>query len=273
MIQDPCRWPIRAMLESSSANTRSILTGFCTGKGDSLFRPPVIHFRRSEATMARFELSDIERQLTKPLLPNKLRGGVARVDDRQVLKDLLRAPDRFAVAGPARALWPLLDGLQLLQLIGPDRNVGSGVRDAVGQVAGLNGADRQFDHLRPPACHRREKGPGSRHRPFSWRSTKINAVVDENALPVRLMHPAGQAHDLNAAPELKCRHVVAARGYHANALLDLIRASTHIPSASRRLSHRFVNQPTHLPTAQSRRALLQAQALAAHRNPLRQART
>jgi transposase len=47
---------------------------------------------------------------------------------------------------------------------------------------------------------------------------------------------AGQAHNLRAAPHLleglKCRHVVADRGYDANALLDLIRASgakAHIP--------------------------------------------
>jgi transposase len=66
---------------------------------------------------------------------------------------------------------------------------------------------------------------------------------------VRLMLTAGQAHDLKAAPELlaglKCRHVVADRGYDADALLDLIRASgakAHIPSTSQRLVHRSVNR-------------------------------
>ena len=80
-------------------------------------------------------------------------------------------------------------------------------------------------------------------------STKINALVDENGLPVRLMLTAGQAHDLRAAPHLleglKCRHVVADRGYDANALLNLIRASgakAHIPSTSQRLIHRTVNR-------------------------------
>jgi len=80
-------------------------------------------------------------------------------------------------------------------------------------------------------------------------STKINALVDENGLPVRLMLTAGQAHDLRAAPHLleglKCRHVVADRGYDANALLNLIRASgakAHIPSTSQRLIHRSVNR-------------------------------
>jgi transposase len=66
---------------------------------------------------------------------------------------------------------------------------------------------------------------------------------------VRLALTAGQAHDLRAAPYLleglKCRHVVADRGYDADALLNLIRASgakAHIPSTSRRLVHRSVNR-------------------------------
>jgi transposase len=60
---------------------------------------------------------------------------------------------------------------------------------------------------------------------------------------------AGQAHDLNAAPRLleglSYRHVVADRGYDANALLDLIRASgakAHIPSTRQRRVHRSVNR-------------------------------
>jgi transposase len=63
------------------------------------------------------------------------------------------------------------------------------------------------------------------------------------------MLTAGQAHDLKAAPELlaglKCRHVVADRGYDADALLDLIRArgaKAHIPSTSQRIVHRSVNR-------------------------------
>ena len=63
------------------------------------------------------------------------------------------------------------------------------------------------------------------------------------------MLTAGQAHDLRAAPQLlaglKCRHVVADRGYDADALLALIRtqgAKPHIPSTSQRLVHRSVNR-------------------------------
>ena len=63
------------------------------------------------------------------------------------------------------------------------------------------------------------------------------------------MLTAGQAHDLRAAPQLlaglRCRHVVADRGYDADALLALIRAAgakPHIPSTSQRLIHRSVDR-------------------------------
>jgi len=47
----------------------------------------VIHFLEQEVKMARFDLSDVEWRLIKPLLPNKPRG-VARVDDRRVLNGI-----------------------------------------------------------------------------------------------------------------------------------------------------------------------------------------
>jgi transposase len=63
------------------------------------------------------------------------------------------------------------------------------------------------------------------------------------------MLTAGQAHDINAAPHLlhglKCRHVVADRGYDADAFLDLIRASgakAHIPSTRSRIVQRSVSR-------------------------------
>lgn len=80
-------------------------------------------------------------------------------------------------------------------------------------------------------------------------STKINAVVDENGLPVRLSLSAGQAHDLIAAPALiaglKSRHVVADRGYDSDAFLALIRsggAKAQIPSTRSRNVQRSVNR-------------------------------
>lgn len=63
------------------------------------------------------------------------------------------------------------------------------------------------------------------------------------------MLTAGQAHDTVAAPALlnglKCRHVVADRGYDARSLLDLIRATgakAHIPTQRDRLVQRSVDR-------------------------------
>jgi len=79
-------------------------------------------------------------------------------------------------------------------------------------------------------------------------STKINALVDESGLPVRLVLTAGQAHDRRAAPlllqGLKSPHVLADRGYDADHIIELIQAygaTAHIPSTRRRLIHRSVD--------------------------------
>lgn len=63
------------------------------------------------------------------------------------------------------------------------------------------------------------------------------------------MLTAGQAHDTVAAPALlaglKCRHVVADRGYDARSLLDFIKATgakAHIPTQRDRLIQRSVNR-------------------------------
>jgi len=110
-------------------------------------------------------------------------------------------------------------------------------------------------------------------------STKINALVDEDGLPVHLMLTAGQTHDIKAAPHLldglKCRHVIADRGHDADALLDLIRASgakAHITSTRQRLVHRPVNKRIYRKRNLVERFFLQTQALQARCHPLRQAR-
>ena len=66
---------------------------------------------------------------------------------------------------------------------------------------------------------------------------------------MRLVLTPGQAHDLKATPHLlqglRCGHVVADRGYDADAFLELIRASgakAHIPSTSQRLVHRSIDR-------------------------------
>lgn len=80
-------------------------------------------------------------------------------------------------------------------------------------------------------------------------STKINAVVDENGLPIRLSLSAGQASDKAAAPALidsltRTAHVVADRGYDAMALVERIRsrgAEAHIPNQRARKVQRSVD--------------------------------
>ena len=81
-------------------------------------------------------------------------------------------------------------------------------------------------------------------------STKINAVVDEAGLPIRLSLSAGQASDKAAAPALidsltRTAHVVADRGYDAMALVEQIRsrgAEAHIPTQRDRKVQRTVDR-------------------------------
>src|SRR5882724_5888437 len=98
----------------------------------------------TEVKMARFDLSDVEWRLIEPLLPNKPRG-VARVDDRRVLNGIFYV---LRTGSPWR---------DLPECYGPYTTVYNrfnrwartgvcvgGVRDPIRQVAGLDGADRQF---------------------------------------------------------------------------------------------------------------------------------
>lgn len=58
-----------------------------------------------------YELTDGERAILSPLLPNKSRG-VPRVDDRRVLNGILHG---LALGGDAGALWAADDLLQSLR--------------------------------------------------------------------------------------------------------------------------------------------------------------
>jgi len=81
-------------------------------------------------------------------------------------------------------------------------------------------------------------------------STKVNAVVDEVGLPIRLSLSAGQASDKAAAPGLiasltRTAHVVADRGYDAIALVEAIHAvgaCAHIPTQKDRKVQRSVDK-------------------------------
>lgn len=81
-------------------------------------------------------------------------------------------------------------------------------------------------------------------------STKINAVVDERGLPVRIVLSAGQASDKAAVPELiaglpAAKALIADRGYDAQAIIDLVRetgGNAHIPTQRDRKVQRSVDR-------------------------------
>src|SRR5690606_16706379 len=129
---------------------------------------------------------------------------------------------RLALARSARALWPLHDGLQPLQSLGEGGGVAARLRGAGGEIATIAAPDRQLDHPGPPARRRRKKdGPDNAiGRSRGGLSTKINALVDERGLPVRIVLPAGQTSAKAAVPALieglpPARALIADRGYGA----------------------------------------------------------
>ncbi|MDQ1153965.1 hypothetical protein QE389_001164 [Brevundimonas sp. SORGH_AS 993] len=150
------------------------------------------------------------------------------------------------------------------------------------EVTPVPAPDRQLHHPGPPARRRWKKG-GPDHaigRSRGGLSTKINALVDQDGLPLRIVLSAGQASDKAAVAELidglpPAKALVADRGYDAQAVIE------SRPRARRLRSHPHaegpqgpaLHRPGDLPPAQPGRALLlQAQALQTGRNALRQTR-
>ncbi|WP_172115629.1 IS5 family transposase [Bradyrhizobium aeschynomenes] len=200
--------------------------------------------------MARFDLSDREWALIKPLLPNKPRG-VGRVDDRRVLNGIFYV---LRTGSPWRDL-PERYGPYTTVYNRFNRWAKAGVWVQIFEVLAARSPqsmaliDSSIVRAHQHAAGGKKGARITIGRSRGGLSTKINAVVDENGLPVRLMLTPGQAHDLRAAPfllqGLKCRDVVADRGYDADALLHMIRARgarAHIPSTSQRVVQRSVSR-------------------------------
>jgi transposase len=82
-------------------------------------------------------------------------------------------------------------------------------------------------------------------------STKINALVDQDGLPLRVVLSAGQASDKAAVEALidglkPAQALVADRGYDARAVIDLVAARggcAHIPTQKDRKVQRSI-EPT-----------------------------
>ena len=71
----------------------------------------------------RYELSDHEWDVIKPMLPNKPRG-IPRVDDRRVLNGIFWVLRSGAVARSAGELWTSYDLLQSLRPLATGRRLG-----------------------------------------------------------------------------------------------------------------------------------------------------
>jgi transposase len=164
--------------------------------------------------------------------------------------DILYFAHRSAVARPAGAVWTLYKLLQPLQPLGQSWCVVQGFRCFGGALAALALSHRQLGDPRPSACRWRQKKVGDEAigRSRGGLSTKINALVDNRGLPLRLTLAAGQVHDVNAVPELisglPAADAVMDRAYDADWVIELIQATgatPHIPSKQNRKEQRTVD--------------------------------
>ncbi|WP_293878138.1 MULTISPECIES: IS5 family transposase [unclassified Sphingomonas] len=201
--------------------------------------------------MARFDLSEAEWRLIEPLLPNKPRG-VARVDDRRVLNGIFYV---LRTGSPWRDL-PARYGPHTTVYNRFNRWAKAGVwvrvfeTLAAGAPASMHLIDSSIVRAHQHAAG--GKKGGADHaigRSRGGLSTKINALVDQDGLPLRITLSAGQASDKAAVGALidglpPARALVADRGYDARAVIDLVRlhgGCAHIPTQRDRRIQRSID--------------------------------
>src|SRR5882724_9135389 len=119
-------------------------------------------------------------------------------------RDLLRAADGDAVAGFARALRALHDGLQPLQPLVSTRDLEADFRHAGVEIARQSLSDQQHDRESPSGGQRRKRGEKNQAIGVSrgGRSTKIHAVVDGKGRPLNFIVTGGQVHDSQVVEEV-----------------------------------------------------------------------
>ncbi|HXA37591.1 MAG TPA: IS5 family transposase [Phenylobacterium sp.] len=201
--------------------------------------------------MARYDLSEVEWRLIEPLLPNKPRG-VARVDDRRVINGIFYV---LRTGSPWRDL-PSRYGPHTTVYNRYNRWAKAGVWLRIFEA--LSAKSPQSLHLIDSSIIRAHqhaaggKKGGPDHaigRSRGGLSTKINAVVDQDGLPIRIVLSAGQASDKAAVADLieglpPARALVADRGYDAQAIIDLVRirgGCAHIPTQRDRKVQRSID--------------------------------
>jgi transposase len=157
----------------------------------------------------RYELSDEEWIVIKPMLPNKPLG-VPRVNDRRVLDGIfwvLRSgapwrdvPSNF---GPYTTCYNRFVRWRRAGVWAKIMNALAGAHDTAVQMIDTS-IVRVHQH---GACITRNRRQ-SMGRSRGGLTSKIHAVVDTNGLPVRLALTAGEAHDNRLAGKLLSRLAV-----------------------------------------------------------------
>jgi transposase len=203
--------------------------------------------------MARFDPTDAEWSIIAPLLPGA--DGKKNGRPRQTIARSSTGSSSFAHRHPVGrsggALGSLHDGVQSLQSMGQSGHLGGNIPGIGGTLAAVATTDRLFDHPRPPTRRRRKKGgpDNAIGRSRGGLSTKINAVVDQAGMPVRIVLSQGQSSDKTVAPTLPerlapNRDLIADCGYDARAIVDLVErrgGRAHIPTCRDRKVQRSVD--------------------------------
>jgi transposase len=119
-------------------------------------------------------------------------------------RDILCAAHRDAVAGFARTVWTVHDGLQSLQPLVSTRHLEAGFRSAGLEIARQPLSDRQYDCESPSSGKWRKRGEKNQAIGISrgGRTTKIHAVVDSKGRPLNFTLTGGHVHDSQVVEEV-----------------------------------------------------------------------
>jgi transposase len=188
----------------------------------------VIQAPKPEPRIVRYELTDCEWSVIKPMLPNKPRG-VPRADDRRVLNGIywvLRSGARWrdlpASYGPHTTCY---NRFVRWRQAGIWDNIMSALATAHGAAMQMIDTSivRVHQHGACIAGHREQQMGWSR----GGLTSKIHAVVDTNGLPVHLGLTSGEAHDNRLCTVLLSglnprTMLLADRGYDADWIRALV---------------------------------------------------
>ena len=140
------------------------------------------------------------------------------------------------MAGFARALWAVHDGLQSLQPLVSTRHLEADFRQAGIEIARQLVPDRQHDRESPSRGQRRKRGEKNQAIGISrgGRSTKIHANVDSKGRPLNFTLTGGQVHDSQVVEEVldtaKAPLAVAAdKAYDSQAVRQQIKDEGALP--------------------------------------------